>query len=540
MKKILLLLILISFNSYSQKSLSNDYDYNVSKAYKAIDGEKYFFNYGDEIIVVKRDKNNILVQKFSTDKPTELKHTEYSISDLFPKNWVMEGVEQIDDVVYLFYSSYEGKETLNERLYAKKITFKDGIFEDGFDKQIIGMNGKVANNLQSARASRFTFNYSFNGNDKFQIAKSNNRIVAKYRRVSKEIKDKNLEIIGMQVFDKDLEKVWENDFTMPYPDDQIKLLDYTMDNNANVYALIKKYDDGSKKDKKDKKDGTANYHMELFKFSKESKDAVITKIVVGDKFLEEVGIFKGPQNTMFCGGYFSDGGRKSGVNGIFYFKIDADGSLIEQKTFEIPLDILNQNESNKTERKNNKNEDKDKADYKNLDLNRIYFQSDGTITFFGEEIFAKEVKSRNGSYYIYHNDDILVSQISASGEMAWTVKIPKRQISGQTGYGISFTHFYKNGNHYLIYLDNVKNIDLPKDELPATHTEGQGGYLTAVKIDSRGDYTKGSILDLRNVKGNIELSNFDKEAIIADSENNFYIEFSKSKKEDVLVKVELK
>ena len=540
MKKILLLFLIISFNSYSQKSLSNDYDYNVSKPYEAIDGEKYFFNYGEEIIMVKRDKKNIIVQKFSTDKPTELKHTVYNIDDIFPKNWVMEGVEQINDVVYVFYSSYEGKETLNERLYAKKITFEEGVFEEGFDKQIISTGGKVANNLQSERASRFTFNYSFNGNDKFQITKSNNRIVAKYRRISKEIKEKDQEVIGMQILDKDLEKVWENDFTMPYPDDQMKLLDYTMDDNANVYALIKKYDDGSKKDKKDKNDGSANYHMELFKFSKESKDAVITKIAVGDKFIEEVGIFKGPKNTMFCGGYFSDGGRKSGVNGVFYFKIDAAGSLLDQKTFEIPLDILNQNESNKTERKNNKKEDKDKADYKNLDLKKIFFQNDGTITFFGEEIYFKELKTKNGSRYIYYNDDILVSQINASGTMDWNVKIPKRQISGQTGFAVSFSHFYKNGNHYVVFLDNVKNIDLPKDEVPATHTEGQGGYLTAVRIDYKGDYTKGSIMDLRNVKGNLELSNFDKEAIIADSENNFYIEFSKSKKEDVLVKVELK
>lgn len=540
MKKILLLFLIISLNSYAQKSLSNDYAYNVSKPYEAIDGEKYFFNYGEEIIMVKRDKKNIIVQKFSTDKPTELKHTVYSIDDIFPKNWVMEGVEQINDVVFVFYSSYEGKETLNERLYAKKITFEEGVFEEGFDKQIISTGGKVANNLQSARASRFTFNYSFNGNDKFQIAKSNNRIVAKYRRISKEIKEKDQEVIGMQIFDKDLEKVWENDFTMPYPDDQMKLLDYTMDDNANVYALIKKYDDGSKKDKKDKNDGSANYHMELFKFSETSKDAVITKIAVGDKFIEEVGIFKGPKNTMFCGGYFSDGGRKSGVNGVFYFKIDAAGSLVDQKTFEIPLDILNQFESNKTERKNNKKEGEDKADYKNLDLKRIFFQNDGTITFFGEEIYFKELKTKNGSRYIYYNDDILVSQINASGEMEWNVKIPKRQISGQTGYAVSFSHFYKTGNHYVVFLDNVKNIDLPKDEVPATHTEGQGGYLTAVRIDYKGEYTKGSIMDLRNVKGNLELSNFDKEAIIADSENNFYIEFSKNKKEDVLVKVELK
>ena len=540
MKKIVLLLLLISFNSYSQKSLSSDYDYSISQPYQSIDGEEYFFNYNDEIIIVKRDKKNVIIQKFSTDKPTELKHTEYSISDIFPKNWVMEGVEQINDVIYFFYSSYEGKETLNERLYSKKITFKEGIFEPGFDKQIISTNGKVANNLQSGRAARFAFNYGFNGNDKFQITKSNNRIVAKYRRVSKEIKEKDLEIIGMQVFDGNLEKIWENDFTMPYPDDQIKLLDYTMDDNGNVYILIKKYDDGSKKDKKDKKDGTANYNMELFKFSKESKNAVITKIVVGDKFIEEVGIFKGPNDTMFCGGYFSDGGRKSGVNGIFSFKIDADGSLVDKKMFEIPLEILNQYENNKTERRNTRNEDKDKADYKNLKLKKIYFQSDGTITFFGEEVYYKELNSKNGTRYIYYNDDILVSQITASGEMGWTIKIPKRQISGQTGYGISFSHFFKNGFHYVIFLDNIKNIDLPKDKVPATHTEGHGGYLTAVKIDNNGEYTKGSIMDLRNVKGNLELSDFDKDAIIADSENNFYMEFSKSRKEDVLVKVELK
>ncbi len=47
-------------------------------------------------------------------------------------------------------------------------------------------------------------------------------------------------------------------------------------------------------------------------------------------------------------------------------------------------------------------------------------------------------------------------------------------------------------------------------------------------------------MDLRNVKGDLELSDFDNEAIIADSENNFFMEFKESKKEDVLVKVELK
>jgi len=80
-------------------------------------------------------------------------------------------------------------------------------------------------------------------------------------------------------------------------------------------------------------------------------------------------------------------------------------------------------------------------------------------------------------------------------------KITKNQRGTKGKGGMSYKYFNANNNHYIVFLDNVKNIDLPIDKEPKQHTDGQGGYLTTVKIsDADGELKKETILNAREVE----------------------------------------
>ena len=96
-----------------------------------------------------------------------------------------------------------------------------------------------------------------------------------------------------------------------------------------------------------------------------------------------------------------------------------------------------------------------------------------------------------------------------------------------------------NKYDYILFLDNVKNIELSMDQYPKRHQDGAGGYLTGFKIDTEtGETEKVSLFDTRDAKG-VELFQFNTGRIIKLDNNSFALECYKKKKEDVMIKVTL-
>lgn len=141
--------------------------------------------------------------------------------------------------------------------------------------------------------------------------------------------------------------------------------------------------------------------------------------------------------------------------------------------------------------------------------------------------------------YSYHYGDILVTKIAADGSLSFMRKIPKRQRGWDGLGGLSFKYFFANNSHYFVYLDNVKNIGLPEEKLPAQHIDKKGGYLTSVKItDADGTLTKGSILNAKEVD-DFKIYQFSTTRIVKTSENSFMFEAYKKAKEDIMIRVNL-
>lgn len=539
------LLILLSFlyvlTLQAQKELSKDYSYTVSEPYRVIDGAKYYYTYKNEILAVKLDKKIISIQKFGVEGLKELTRIEYKKGDIFPKNWVFEGMNQIKDRVFFYYSSWDGGKNKNERLFVKSIDFSTGEFIDKEDHKIISTEGKVSGMMVSG-------GFSLSVVDKFDIemSKDSTKVLVKYRKKPKVKNDKeSYDIIGLHVFDKELTKVWGNEYKMPYTERQMDLLDFEIDDDANIYALVKKFHDDSNKDKKNRKDKKANYHIELFKYAKETNELSIEKIALKDKYISELALFENANNKIICAGYYNNGSSVSDVEGLVMFDINKDGGVSKEKYYEIPVEILNQYESKKTERKNKKKDKKDEATFTSLKLRNLIFHDDLSISFVGEEYYVKTftymTKSGMRTRYSYHYNDMLMAKINSNSELSWMKKIPKRQMGSSGLGGMSFTYLNAKGFHYLIYLDNVKNIELPLNKVPALHKNGAGGYLTACKInDVTGDVSKGSILDTRRLTDKIAAHQFNTDRVIKTSDDKFVVEVYKKKKEDVLIKINIK
>jgi hypothetical protein len=99
--------------------------------------------------------------------------------------------------------------------------------------------------------------------------------------------------------------------------------------------------------------------------------------------------------------------------------------------------------------------------------------------------------------YTYYYEDILAARVNAAGGFEWMRKIPKRQ-RGASGRGtMGFKLINDETGYYFLYLDNLKNLQLPEDEVPRYHIDGYGGQVIVSKITKDGTVSKDLLFDTR-------------------------------------------
>lgn len=549
MKKQLLLLLalIVTGLGYAQKELSKDYSYTISKpfkglkennpmsfsAYKILYNRKDYFYKNGEVMVFKLNKDDILIEKInvSGDKASFIKDKQYKIKDLFEKNFQIEGVIEFAGKYYFFYSSWSG-DNKQEQLYYREIDFNKGEFV-GENKLLFKIDGKVT---QSTDMGQETFFGKFN----IHLTPDKTKMLINYRKKPLKRSDKkSFDTYGINAYGMDMIELWRKELTMPYTERRMDLLDFTIDKNANAYLLAKVFHDDSNDDKKHKKDEEPNYHLEIFRVNAGSSNIDITKVDFQDKFLKKLMLYS-LDDHLICAGFYNKGKSTSSVDGIMLFKVKPDGAIYDSSSHEIPFEILNEYASRKAKKKNKKDEEDDEAEFANLDLDKLVIENDGSVVFVGEQYYEVTVNTGKSIRVIDHYADVLISKVDASGKLAWMKRLPKHQVGSSGIGGMSYKHFYANDNHYIVYLDNVKNLDLPADEYPAIHTDGAGGYLTSYKVnDATGESAKSSILNVRDLT-NISFRNFGVGKIVKAGEDAFIVEVANKEKESVMLKVVMK
>lgn len=551
MKRLLLALVLLSGTGllHAQKELSKDYSYTVSEPYKVVDGSKFYFSRDNQILTVKVDGADVLIQKLDSGADKIKFKSEKKYEDL-PKHFQVEDVLEYNDKYYFFYSSWDGDND-KEQLFSREIDFASGQFI-GEGKLMFKIDGKVT----GAPSAVMNFGISMGVQDKFDFLMSldKKRMLIQYRKKPEVKRDtKSWDIIGMVSYDKNMVMTSSNELKMPYTERRMDALDYAIDWEGNSYILAKVFHDDSNDDKKRKKDEEANYHVELFRIKNGAKEITdITKIEVKDKFINGLSIFELPDRTMFFAGYYNIGKKPGTADGMIVFKAGKEGGIHDLATYEIEVDVLNEYSSERAQRKNNKKEAKGEAEFPNLKLREVIVEEDGSIVLIGEQYYIV-AHSRSGGmgmgmggigmgnvYYTYHYENLLVSKITPAGGLSWIKKIPKRQSGAVGKGGMSYKRMSVNGFHYLMFLDNVKNHNLPLDKGPAEHSDGKGGYFTSYKInDTDGKIINSSVFNLRDVD-DMTMYQFATSRVLPLTDNSFAVEFYKKKKEDVMIKVTIK
>lgn len=492
----------------------------VGQPYAVTDAfSKEYFSENGEILTVKIQKKMVILQKMDASTLAFQKIRSY---DDFPDSYEIESIQNLGDRYYLFYSLWEDQQ---KRLYAREIDFPSGTFK-GAGQKILTVNEKTADS--------FSFLWSYDAST----------LVIQYR-MKPEIKsdNKNYDRIGMHVTDRNLNEKWSDVITMPYTEKKMDNLDYSVDAAGNVYIVTRVFNDDTTDEKKRGADN-ANYKLEILKVAAGGRKIIPTKVDVADKFINKIWLYESPKHDMVCAGYYSNGKTENGTDGIILFKLDNANRLFDMHTYEIPVSVLNQYASKKTQRKNSRKEEADDAQASFLNLREVTIHDDGSLLITGEESFVRSYSRTSGgftSYYeMHYYNDILATKIDPSGNLAWMKKLPKRQ-QGATGRGgMSYRYFDGKTGHYFLFLDHEKNMKLPINQEPAPHTDGAGGFLTAYKVnDQTGDVEKISVLNTRDVNGT-EIFQFSPLRMLATAPGTLVFEAYKKKKEDVLIKVELR
>jgi hypothetical protein len=531
------LALLWAVQTFAQFEKPRDITYEISDPYRVVDAtSKLYFNRGTDVLSIKITKKNFIVQSFNADAMKAGFKKELEL----PKGADLETVTELGDKILIFYSIWDrGREA--EQLYYREVNFSNGAWK-GPQKQIISTRGKVAGTLVGS-----TFSYKVVDKFDFHYSADNTKMMVQYRKAPKNKNDaRSYDEIGLFVYDANMKEIWGEEVRMPYTEKKMNNIDYSVDVDGNAYILAEVYDDDStRKKKKGTKDPESNYHLEMLKKEPGVRELNISKLELNGKFITSVSIFETVDDLMVLAGFYNNSAASTNADGVFYAKLDKDGGLYDEQSFAIPVEIINQYESKRAKKKNDKKEEKGEAEFASLRLRKIQFLSDGSIILIGEQYYVLSHTSTNSkgvstTYYTYHYNDILVSKIDPAGDLAWMRKMPKNQY-GRSGKGsMGFMHTYEDGYHYFMYMDVPENLELPFDEAPRTYSDGRLAQLTAYIVDDdRGEVTKEAILDMENAKG-MKLYQFSISRLIKLSDSEFLFEAYKKKKEDVMVKISIK
>lgn len=506
---------------------SKEFEFECSTPYPVVDAYiKQYTSKDGNVVSFKMIKGTVTLQKF--DGPN-YDQSNIKVYNDFPKGTVYEDAIDGEDFFYLMYSVWD-KANQREQLFIRKIDKANGEFTDQ-GQRIIAVDGKVTGG---------------NG-DKFLLAESydHSKILVHYRKRPEHRNDKiSKDVIGLYVFDKELNPLWGKDVEMPYTEAQMNNVDYAIDGNGNVLILKELMNEGETR--RYSKDNEPNFIYQLIFVSESGVDVNTSDIDIKGKYVTQVNFYEGKEaGTLILAGFY---GNKRGiqVDGIFYCKVTNSGEQSEFLTYEIPTEIIKQYKSqrsqNKMDRKENNGKD---LGMTNMVIRGFSFDEDGGLLISSEEYYVVVYRDQknNSTSYTYYFKDILITKIKADGELAYWKKLPKYQYTssssmnfGGLGYRLITTGKY----YYFIFLDNIKNLNLAENQVPARHAGGFGGFLTAYQVNiETGEVKKLSILDTKDAKG-YKLYQFGTGRMTMVSENQLVMESYVKKKKDMMVKITIK
>jgi hypothetical protein len=395
----------------------------------------------------------------------------------------------IDGKLWLFMEGWK-KMGRNGRLYAAPLdiaegTIGKGILIDSFAVQLPKMDFRI----QESR------------NGKNILVMHNDAVDSKYKS----------EKFYYKVYDGNMQLVWKKEIEMPFRDRTFKITHHLLDQKGNVHLVSAVNQEREKGDQRDHSVANNKYH--LISYYHEQNLVKEFEISLGEKWISALTFDLAPDGQLVLAGFYSNAANYS-ISGTFYLRIDPDTRSVVQsnlKSFEknFLLEFL-------PERKVKKG----------MELSDFYFdhlivREDGSALLIAEQYYMQVVYTYNDPYmngmygwgnpyawggnspyyrsnynYQYHYNDLIVVSVDADGNIDWTRKIPKRQMSANDGGFYSSYALASNEKHaYILFNDNPRNTPdyRKRSDDPYAMTKPSKSQAMLVTIDRDGKFVYSSL-----------------------------------------------
>ena len=519
------LFLMGSLSLFAQDDIQLPSEVKVTKSepYPVVDAySKSYYSLGNgEVIGIKFNrKGGLIVQKFGGEN---LNETLKGISGLsIEKGTAIEGTYKMGNSFYLMYSKITGTQEVT--LYAKEINTSTLAFNDE-EKELLTMTepenqvpfGAIV--LSKQTFPRFSFDFS----------SDTSMMVVSYRKKPK-VKDdsNNMDIIGMYAYDDQLNKVWGNEYQMPYTESMMDNLDFTLDSNGNGYFLIRKYKEEVNRKNRESAD---NQSLAILIANPDGQLNEV-EFNLGEYITDDVFMKENKEGNIICAGYYRKP-KSYGMDGAFISILDSKGNLKEPRFYEFSLDFIKkyQRISEKQKDRMQKADDNGRLSMINLEMRNIQVLEDGGVVLGGEIYYVTSTTDpKTGrTTYTYHFDDVVLVKINGNGELGWMEKFSKKSISE------SFRLLVSDKYTYVLYKDPLRNATMTEDG--TVDRAIKGDYVTAHRVDNKtGERKYLPLFDARKID-DIAVYQYALNRVIALTDNSFAIELYIKKKSDMMFKV---
>ena len=539
MKTLLTLSMLLFIGGAFAQKLSDDFEVSAAEPYQVVDaGDKRYIPLGNGQVIMAKTRGAIVtVQLFDGNEMKELKRNVY---EDFPKYNKVQDLIHVGDKIFYIYESYD-KKSKQFTCHSREIDVTDASFID--NKELFTTSRAVVGFPSEGQIGAMLLKFG----KKFRVLQSfdGSKIMFSYRLKPLERSDAiNKDVLGFQVFDGAMNKLSGEEVKMPHTEKEMNNLAYTVDKNGNGYMMA--FLREAKK-------------FELIKVTPDGSIESTPLDIDGDLVFEKFQLIEDIDGNILCAGYYANGydfkmnwnGKAAlafNTNGIYMFKMDQTGKVLSTTDIPFSLELIKQYLSERQAEKMKKREADGKAGIEDLRIEKIFTQDDGSVIILGEQRYMRNEMYGTSTQEVYHYSNVVMTKVDKDGKEVWTKKLPKNQAGIASGFQMtpffegqmSIKHVRGDDSHYILFIDNPKNAGLAKNEVPKTHKNGMGGFISAFEVsDADGEFTRHTIGDLADLDG-VRAYQFKVTRILEVMEKVFFMEIYIKGKKDTMVKMELK
>ena len=283
---------------------------------------------------------------------------------------------------------------------------------------------------------------------------------------------------------------------LPYSGVNCSITDYVIDNNNNVHML---YRVNLKKEDLKADEDDVDFAYYVCSYYSSDKSTIEYDLKIGDNLVSGIDIKLDKQNRyLYIPGFYSNR-SEYGFRGTFINKIDIlNKRVVYNKTKDFTPEFIALFYK-KTVSKSGK---KVKRELFNYEPRFLHITENGEVFIVAEQYWLQVVTTtryvptgNGGGYttttttYYYHYNHLISVHFDSEGNVAWTAKIPKLQLTiNDGGYYSSIATFEHKDKLYMLYNDNPKNGT--NVEVTNTMNAPLKSQTIIASIDSEGNIEK--------------------------------------------------